>query len=252
MNWPPSDFSLAIACGVDGAFVDVTEWLLFDVTYREGRESPFVDTTPGTFAFSLVNEDGRFTPGNTATLATPLVEGMRVCWQLGDRLVTGQIRAFVVSFGDVANAETSRVRITCVDVLGLLARQELVALWDQMVESAGLFARWTFADAVGSNGAVESGPNFLPPLQTVTGAAFAPPTFGASSLPWIDETQALLSVTPSVGVALSSAFNAAPFDYDTDSGGVYGFWLTITDGTPSIRIEILQVGGTRIWIELNG
>ena len=190
MTWPPSAFNLAIACGAEGAFVDVTEWLLFDVTNREGRESPFVDTTPGGFSFSLVNEDGRFTPGNSATLDTPLVEGMRVCWQLGTRLITGQIRSFTVSFGDIANAETARVRIACVDPLGILARQELVSLWDQMVESAGLFARWTFGDPVGSNGAAESGPNFLPPLQTVTGAAFAPPAFGTSPLPFIEDTQA--------------------------------------------------------------
>ena len=69
MTWDPSTHAIALGCGPGGAFVDVSEYVLFnegDVTHTWGQPSAFTAVRPGTLSFTLRNPDGRFTPFRSA------------------------------------------------------------------------------------------------------------------------------------------------------------------------------------------
>lgn len=245
----PTTFALAIACGAGGSFVDVSEWVLFDnggVERRWGRQSAFDDVRPGEFAFTLDNSDGRFTPGNVlSALGVPLREGMRVSWQLNGRLVAGRIRAFAILFADVANAKTSRVRVTCDDMLGNASRRQLVSpLTSAMVLGSTPYLYWPFNDAEGSVVAEEKSGRKQPPF----GAFRSTDVFGEDGFAALG-TDSQLRCSPAVGESVPSApaiFSSLPavpgsfatIDYAPGSMGSWGVWVTPIDENSECQITV--------------
>ena len=249
-------FEFAMACGVAGAFVNVSEYVLFNeggVTRNSGRQSSFVDTRPGSFAFTLDNSDGRFTPGNVASaLGTPLFEGMRVSWQLNDRIVSGRVRSFSMVFADISNAESARVRVACDDVLGQAGRVTLGSLPQSLVEAAGPLGYWKFDEPVGSVAAADSGPYALPSFRAASSLPYVP-TFGATELDWVGDTQAQGGGSASLDSRFETNIPATNFGYAANEAGAYGFWWTpVTpsgDGSNYFQFRVFTQGGNYFSVE---
>lgn len=135
---------VALGVGASGALVNVSEFADLDagVEYSYGRESGFDDVDAGEWSFTLDNADGQFTPGNTtgavaAGYSVPLAIGAAASWQLGSRIVSGQVVAVEPEFpGD--EAAWAQVRVTCDDALGLASRVQLDELWYSQAVSDGL------------------------------------------------------------------------------------------------------------------
>jgi len=162
---PISPHKIALACGPDGTYVDVTDYVEFGngITRSVGRTDQFTDTAPGTFGFTLNNADGRFTPGNPASpLASTLVEGMGVSWQLGTRLVHTTILSV-----DIPNTEDAwdQLQVTCDDMLGNAARHGLTTLADGLNQHSGQLLMWLLDDADGSASSAETHGDGLGPFS---------------------------------------------------------------------------------------
>ena len=61
----PTSVTVEIQFGASGVWTDVTAYLDGSAggSTRFGRSSPFNTPSPGTLTLTLVNDDGRFTPG---------------------------------------------------------------------------------------------------------------------------------------------------------------------------------------------
>lgn len=157
------DQKFAIALGAAGALVEVTDYVLFnegDVAYKWGQDRRFDDPVPGTFSLTLKNEDGRFTPDNpTSPYPLTLVEGMQVVWEFEGRLVEGTIRAggIQIIFPTGGNADSARVRVTCDDVLGKLARDmDDLPLWSRYLNENADY-HWEFGGPDGTTEVFDGG-----------------------------------------------------------------------------------------------
>lgn len=229
----PSEFAVAVACGTAGAFVDVSEYVLFNeggVSRSWGAPSPFDDVRPGQFSVTFDNSDGRFTPGATV-FATSLVEGMRVCWQLGGRLVEGTIRSFAPSFGDVANADTARMRITCDDELGAASRLILSSLTASMVDGANRGAFWPCDDVAGSPVAASVDTGGL------RGTGAVSMTFGGDERPGGDGTQLRLTTDDGrTGELVRDNLNVIAA-LGSVPGAYVGLWVTASNSTSYLEVS---------------
>lgn len=158
MLLPRLDLAVALGVGTAGALVDVSSYarLTDGLSRRWGRDDAFYGVEPGTFSFVLDNADGRFTPENASSpLATTLTEGMSACVSVGGRLTAGVVRSIEPEFPS-GEAAWSRVRMTCEDSLGELAR---VSFERGMVAAAAFEvadASWPMDDVAGSTFAEES------------------------------------------------------------------------------------------------
>lgn len=220
-------FKVALACGVAGAYVDVTasaSWTPGEgVAGSWGKQDQFRDTTPGAYSFYLDNYDGRFTPDATnGILATPLTEGMGVNWQLGTRLIAGSILGFTM-----IEDNWGRIRVDVDDMLGNLARNTITLTGRAMVLGARPYLYWPFNDAVGSTTASEqSGNQQLPFSIPLLGLPI--PTFGAAAIGFIGETQMLIGdpVLASPQIFQTDRNGLSTINYTSGSMGCWGAWFT--------------------------
>ncbi len=254
---PRLDLAVALGVGVGGALVDVSSYarLTDGLTRRWGRDDAFYGVDPGTFSFVLDNSDGRFTPDNPLSpLDTTLTEGMAACISVGGRLTGGTVRTVEPEFPGGVAAWAS-VRVTCDDALGELSRRRLSLLADDLVEAAGTFGLWKFADPVTSSVAVDSGPYALPAFQG-SSANVTLPAFGASPLSWVGDTQGQLIGPATAGTTFLAQFDNSDFGYPTGSAGAYGFWLTPNafptgaGGTMYFRFSVIRNNGANLSITL--
>lgn len=249
--WAPVH-QFEIACGSAGAFVDVTALghVLTDqggVVRSYGRKSSFVDFSGGTFGFTLDNRDGRYTPDATVAGATPLSEGMVVSWQVTDpvtsitRLVSGKIAVgsgIQLVIPDGGGSDSSRVRVTCEDVLIEASRHKPVRpLASAAVMGSKPYLYWPLNDPAGSVGAAEISGAGAPAL-----AASGNVTFGAAGPVALGETQITLAVgaggtvAPAIstyagtGVPFTAALIANPA-YAAGSRGFLSTWITSSSAT---------------------
>jgi hypothetical protein len=231
--------SVALACGTAGAFVDVSTYadLAQGASRSWGRQSEFEDTAPGAFTFTLDNADGRFNPGSTL-LATPVTEGMQVCWDLGGRLVAGTILAIEPSFPEAESA-WAQVTVTCDDMLGNAARHEISGtLRDSLDAASGLLYRWSFDDATGSTFAIAN-PTDVPSIVRDPSSNDGTFTLGVTESPLPDSPVAAISVTGSGTEILITNGLFPPFLYPTDTVGAWGFWwASPTNGELIVDIDI--------------
>lgn len=159
----PSSFKFSMKCGTAGAWTEVTDDVLFDegnIPYQWGRTSGFDQATrPGLYSVTLKNPTGIYSPDNPlSTLATPLVEGMGVNWELNGVQRAGTIRSVQPIFADGGVVATAgRVRVTVDDMIGNAARHSLASdLGTSIYQSNGGLLRWRLDDAAGSTVLVEA------------------------------------------------------------------------------------------------
>jgi hypothetical protein len=128
--------ALSVSIAFDGStFVDVSQLLTPDpVTLRFGRATEFDDITPAVASLALWNDDGDLTPDNPDSPHFPNVtedKQIQIVVRRGARgwrRFIGWIRSIEPEFPTNYTAG-SKVRITAVDDMGLLARFPLITLW---------------------------------------------------------------------------------------------------------------------------
>ncbi|MFN4000863.1 hypothetical protein [Microcella sp.] len=237
----PSEFKIAIACGSGGSFVDVSDYILFDegdVTRSSGLSSPFEDARPGSFAFTLDNSDGRFTPGSTSTpLDLPLQRGMRVCWQLNDRLFEARMSDFSPTFADIANEETARMRVSCLDMLSLPADVRLSGSLSDTIARRNADLYWPLTDPAGGVAVEQSGAQG----PAWSGNVF---TFGQDGEAGGLRTRALLQTAAGI-----SRVSSLPLGFDAVATWV-NFWITPMTATGFVDFKLRN--GVRLFAVING
>jgi len=237
----PANFKLALACGAGGTFVDVSEYLeaTQEFTYNWGRQSSFEDFPPGEFTFVLNNADGRFTPDNTASaLDVSVTEGMRACWQVDTRLVSGSVQAVAPLFPNGESAWAT-VQITCDDFFGDLSRNELISLFGSIILAADPYLFYRLDDADDAFQAREYYGGL--PLNRVvspetTGGTV---TFGVDPIPVIGDTQMQVSCSLQGDIRMLSNGVPSTISYPAGEFGVVSAWLTLnTEVTATTRVSV--------------
>jgi hypothetical protein len=117
---------------VSPTWVDVTDYVR-EVTVRRGRSDEFQEFEAGTATITLDNRDRRFDPLNTSSPYSPNVvprRGIRITalntiggTTTSFRMFRGFVEGWPVSITDAGFDST--VTIECVDIMGLLAQEEL-------------------------------------------------------------------------------------------------------------------------------
>lgn len=245
-RWAPVHTFYA-ACGTGGAMVNITPKVLTDqggVTRTVGRESPFDDFAGGSFAFTLDNRDGRFTPDTPNAGATPLTEGMVVAWQTDSRLVSGRIgvSGLALIFPDPGSAESARIRVTVADAVSIAGRHNFPAqLAESMISASNPYLHWPLTDPAGFLGATEATGHVNVFASRRLGAG----DFGADGMPGVSGTQLMFSPTSSSsGISLGDGVNprpVVPYTGQTTSTVVQSFWLTV--GRQAIDSSFIQPNG---------
>lgn len=191
--------AIAMAIGATATYVDVSSYVEFGngITYTYGRQTQFDDAGPGTFSFTLNNTDGRFTPDNPASpLLAKVTEGMGVCWQLGSRLVHGQILSVEIPTDE---ATWDQIVVTCDDMLGAAGRHSLTTLADELVRHEQLQLLWKLDEEEGALSGAELNRDGIgaftlhssnPNTTTVT------PTFGVEAATGLPGTAMTLTAAP--------------------------------------------------------
>jgi len=241
--------AVAVGVGAAGALVDVTALNAGPegVTYSYGPADGFSATPPSIFSLTLENQDGRFTPGNTAAAvaagyAATLTEGMQVSWQLGTRIVRGTIRS-ILPATDAAN--WGRLTIVCDDMLGDLGRFKFGADFGASVALGQAYDFWPMSDAGLSGTAVDVSASGAQPF-VMSGSGVA--TFGIAPPSVFTGTQVDLSAA----AAASGSFACSPpagFAVVTDGIpgtqlGQWGMWVTPMNSTSFFEFGSGRWGST--------
>lgn len=230
MTYAPSSHKFAMGIGVAGAMIEVTADVRMNeggVTRRWGRQSTFSDTTPGQFAFTLDNRDGKYTPGNVnSPLATKVTEGMRVSWELNGTLRSGKISGTQLIFPSEGKADAARLRVTVSDVLADAARTDIDSVVQAVVLAAKPYAYWPMDDALGTLNPREASGNGVTGMRVqIPELAGAAVNFGVDSarLGW-SQAELLYPTTALTfdGSGLVLAPGIGPFGYPSSSS--LGVW----------------------------
>lgn len=237
--YKPSAQQIALACGAAGTYVDVTDDLVTDsVKGTWGRNSAFSDTRPGVFSFDLVNDSGKYTPGNpSSSLATPVRVGMGVSHVVDGMHFAGTIRSTQPYFtGPDGMAGSAKIRVTCDDVLGNASRRELSDLSTDIYLARSPYLWWTFGDPAGSTSAASSP---LVPAQPsfVSNGGAAVPIFGVAPISGYPETQMRLTTPGGIGGNMIPAgirLQTIPY---TSRKSTWGMWVT-TNSDPLSGIQL--------------
>ena len=216
-----------------GAWVDVTPWHAGEqpTTLHAGRNNEFSDISPGTWSFSLRNEDGRFTPRTAVSPYYPNV----VPGAPARISVTQDSTTWWVATGKVISWEPTwpgqgvvggLVTVSCSDALRDLAGHTMDDRW---TEEARALARdqGTWVDIPALNGKeTDSGLGNIGVTTTTLGACTIE-TIGNGTLNFSGGTGLLLARDASIGVSygigpiLRLDPQAAP--------GTIDFWLQVGD-----------------------
>ena len=237
---------IAMGVGTAGAMVDVTASVKLDrgITFGWGTQDQFRPVGPTTWTFYLDNQDGRYTPNNpNSTLATTLVEGMAVSWQLGIRLLAGTILSIGPAFdGDVS--AWAVVAVTVDDALGVAARTDIGALADSIDQAAGLLAYFSMdgdsntaytADTVGGLGIMTQSP-YLPTPNAPQVAVFGQPP-----VPGLTTNQVKFYANAELNYFEVVPRTETSIPYPTTSLGGWGVWIT-PDASSAVEFDVSLVG----------
>lgn len=134
-----------------GALVDITSSVDFQIGIKHswGRtaDDPFrAEPAPGSLTFTLDNNDGRFTPGNTATYTVGLVEGVLVQWTCGTRVRRFRTGVPAVNF-PLGVGGRATVTVTCLDALALLAKRVMRQMVDEVAFAEQPQAYWPMSES---------------------------------------------------------------------------------------------------------
>lgn len=141
---------------VSPIWVDVTDYVR-EVTVRRGRSDEFQEFEAGTATITLDNRDRRFDPLNTSSPYSPNVvprRGIRITalntiggTTTSFRMFRGFVEGWPVSITDAGFDST--VTVECVDIMGLLAQEELPDdLADSYIRSLNPRHYWPLNDPI--------------------------------------------------------------------------------------------------------
>ncbi len=141
---------------VSPTWVDVTDYVR-EVTVRRGRSDEFQEFDAGTATITLDNRDRRFDPLNTSSPYSPNVvprRGIRITalntiggTTTSFRMFRGFVEGWPVSITDAGFDST--VTVECVDIMGLLAQEELPDdLADSYIRSLSPRHYWPLNDPI--------------------------------------------------------------------------------------------------------
>jgi hypothetical protein len=141
---------------VSPTWVDVTDYVR-EVTVRRGRSDEFQEFDAGTATITLDNRDRRFDPLNTSSPYSPNVvprRGIRITalntvggTTTSFRVFRGFVEGWPVSITDAGFDST--VTVECVDIMGLLAQEELPDdLADSYIRSLSPRHYWPLNDPI--------------------------------------------------------------------------------------------------------
>ena len=225
-----------------GTLVDVTSYVDMDEGIRHswGRTAsdPFrSEPPPGSLTFTLDNNDGRFTPGNTATYTVGLVEGVLVQWTCGTR-----VRRFRTGVPDVAFPTQvggrCTVSVACLDALALLAKREMRPMVDEVAFTVRPVAYWPLADSgddISGNAEVELTPVGADTSLMTWSNSVGPRTDGRSAVTLQPDATTFLGDASSPALSNLSALGGTVAQSWRKSGSVteYGyaisFWFSVRD-----------------------
>jgi len=214
-------------------WTDVSSWLRDVVTIEQGRATEFDEVGPGKMEFTLANPDGRFMPDNTASPYSPNVREDIEVWMVIRRGASswtrfrGWVKAWEPEFpGELAMM--SRVKVSCVDTLGLCATRKVESWW---VQGASYWAgtvgtRW---DSIVMRGNGEAATYLLNPTSSpapIARARVFTAVGGVGALSFGDAEG--LSVEGAATFNPTSNFKGSTIRVDTAGGQrCLQFWLRV-------------------------
>lgn len=211
-------------------WVDVTQWTrsIDGITITRGRQDEFSQIQPSNVGLTLINRDGRFTPGNAASPYYPNVKkGRRIRVSVTDNAVTyrrfvGFVDEWPVTWTD-ASAKVSDVRISASSRMARLGRaREMKSVIGEEILYDGPRAYYPFGETAGS---VRAGDISTYQRIPMTARLYGNPNvgagiyFGVATGPGTDDQTAARfdSVPNAGGFYFSSEFFAAPIVTSADT-----------------------------------
>lgn len=196
------------------AWVDVSQWVRVQpgITITRGRQDQFSEVQPSKCTLTLINSDGRFTPGNVNSPYYPNVKkGRRIkVWVIDDgsffTRFTGYVDEWPVTWAD-SSATVADVSVTATSRMGRLDRgSELPSIVETEYLADTPTAYYPYGDPEGTTRAGNVSTTLQPTmsaLQIGTGGSI---TFGSATGPGTDGlTAALFSPANSTNGALMRA-----------------------------------------------
>lgn len=237
-------------------WVDVTKWTraIEGITINRGRQDEYSQVQPSNVTFTLINSDGRFTPGLTTSPYYPNVKKgrrMRVSVihnGVTYRRFTGFVDEWPVTWTD-ASAKVSDVRISATSRMARLGRaREMISIIGDEILYDGPRAYYPFGEAVGSVRAGDSSLYTRPPMTARlygnpgSGGIF----FGEATGPGTDDQTAAKFVVfgggNSNGFYLSSEHFDAPLVTSADTTIVMECFFLIS-AIAGFSQELMKLSG---------
>ena len=167
-----------------GTLVDITTYVAGnEFEHRYGRTDWTATVQPaGKLTVTLDNNDGRFTPGSTATYARGVVRNMTVEWTCGSRVRRFYVESSDLSFGGVAGLST--VTLQCRDALALLQERRMQALVREATLAGSPVAFWPCDESPSPTGDTvfsDISGNGQPALRPFTKEVGAAPVYGVEA-----------------------------------------------------------------------
>lgn len=182
VDWTNNPLGSGASAGTD--FTDISSYVRLDqgVTITRGRQDNISSVQPGRCTFTVVNDDGRFTPGYSGSPYAPgVILGRRVQVSVKDENGVYQVRFDgMISEFDVVDTPTGTdtlMRVICADVLAFLNRFPAFSCWTvQECNSVAQPAlQYVMNEPANSTGLFDSSGNGGPLLSQYT---YSSPPFG--------------------------------------------------------------------------
>lgn len=251
------------------SWIDVTEYVR-EVTVRRGRSDEFQEFDPSTATVTLDNRTRRFDPLNTSSPYAPNVIPRRAIAITAKNTIGGTDTYFPVFRGFVEGwpvsitdaGYDSTVTIECVDVMGLLAQEELPDdLADNYIRSLSPRHYWPLNDPIDpvtytSQTLADYGSSPIPltPYGTFKTSNCDGLAIGlANTAVSIAETDFVdawsfraPAFKPTSGFATFSTWFQGP-QLDVMNVGSFGMWfgtnISYTNSTSTLLVQIVTAGG---------
>ena len=234
--------TLEIDLNGTGTLVDVTSYVDFDAGIRHswGRTAsdPFrPEPAPGSLGFTLDNNDGRFTPGNTTVYTVGLVEGVLVQWTCGTRVRRFRTGVPDVSFPTQVSGRCT-VSVSCLDALALLAKREMRPMVDEVAFTQRPVAYWPLADSgddISGNAEAELTAVGVDTSLLTWSNSVGPRTDGRSAVTFQPDATTFLADASSPALTNMTALGATVAQSWYQSGSIFesgyaiSFWFSVRD-----------------------
>lgn len=262
-DWLNPAFAPGSAAG--SAFADITPWVRLDasMTWSRGRQDAVSNISSGSASFSVHNDPGWFTSGNSSSPWFPNVKlGRRTQINVADETGTwytrfdGPISEIDYTFTETGLSNTATVSLA--DALAYLSRQSELSCWTkETVLADGPALHWTLDDPAGSKWAAESSGSNGAPLRLRrfgSGQFAATIQFGGGN--GGVETQANAPDTSSLGNPSTSPLSSvymSPFIFDNsdENIGIHSSSAQLSSQIPPMSTRTGSNWSVEFWATLD-